>query len=295
MELPVGHPVKDHGPLPRLQDGGPGNQEGFLHRPTLDLHLCVHSGFDPEIGVGQLQADPTRPGGPGHRGIDVADGSVKGLTGIGLEADHPMLAFTDQGEFLLEDLRLHPDPAQIGDAVEVRPGGYARPLHHVLLHHDPAGRRPERQRLRHGAPLLHSPDLLPGDFPVGQPAASRVHQLLGTLRRPLASPDPGLFQEIQGQEQLLLGGDQRGTVDLHEGLACTNRSPGEVHHEALHPSVDPGTHRSQAGFVIGDQTHRLNRGLQGPPGDRGVGDADPVGGIGIQAHRLGFVGPGRHG
>ena len=257
------------------QHGRAGHGERCVGRGR-EAKRRVHARLQCQARVRELDSHARGAGGWVERGVDVGDRALPRLAGERLEIHSRGLADPHVGQVALEHLALDPDGREVGDAEERVARHDPLPLLHQLLQHDAGDRRAERHRAARLAGPLYLLDRLRRHVPVPQAASRRFGEARGATLR-IHGPCRHLPAEPPGQQQLLLGGDEHGRVEIHQRLAPTHRLPGEVDMQSLDPPVHLESHRGQPGLVAGHLCHGPYRAAEGRAGDFREGDADAPG------------------
>ena len=142
----LARPAVDHGA------GGDGDR-GLLVCARLEHDVGVHVHFEAPIGIGDFDADASRPRlGPQLR-IDERHFAFDRLCHVGADRDGGARADLDRGQVALGDVGDDPQVGMVGNPIELLAGLHALTVDDLLLDHVAGRRRRPIERPRIGAGL----------------------------------------------------------------------------------------------------------------------------------------------
>ena len=162
------------------------------------------------------------------------------------------LAEPDVGQFVLVDVRDHPDYREVGQPVERHPRLHPHAAEGHLLQHEALVGRVQRHGAAHFAGVLERADLGLADVPEFQTAPGRVHQRLAAAGHLGVGACRQLPARFEGGQILLLGRHQLGAVKRQQRRAFPDGRTREVHEELLDPPADLRRDRRKALLVVLD-------------------------------------------
>ena len=209
------------------------------HRPHKHLRLEL------AVGIGDVQPHFHGAGcGVEHR-VDKKDPPFEGFTGIRLGIKFDRLPKADPFQIRFVGIEHHPHLGKIGDGINRRAGIDIHAFGGIAADHHSADRRIDRQMVGGGSPLLDLTDLTIGQSPQTQLLPRRLQGIANQRTAPGAGA-------TQGLQQLLLGGNQLRTVEIHQMIILPHRRAGIIDEHIVDPSRHPGRNIFQAGFVVID-------------------------------------------
>ena len=251
----AGQPVAEDAPA----RGQPGPDDG----------LDEHAGLEPPVAVRHRHADLHRAGLLVQDRIDERDPPGKPLARIRPGGELDVLPRRDPRKVRLVRVQVDPHLREVGDRVDAHARLDVHPLLCVLVDDDPRGRRVDRQVVRHLAALLDLRDLLGLEPQQPQLLPGRGDHRLGGLADDARAAGGELLGGLEGPEQLLLGAEQLGAVDVRQVIALADRHARVVHEQPVQSPAHPGGDVREPRLVVVDLPHQADLRRDELPLDRG--------------------------
>ena len=177
---------------------------------------------------------------------------------------------------VLEDVRDHPDPGEVGHRVER--GLRHDPLlgEHVALHDEAGDGRGQREVLQGHAGSGDFGDLLLADVPQLHALFGGGHQVFRAAQHFVHRVVVHHVLRFDGQQILLLGGQRFRTVDGEQRVALVHLLAGEIDEHLVDPSFQLAVHFGDLGFVQRHARHGADGALHGLVLHRAVFHADEL-------------------